>query len=393
MNFDREYVNDALELHRPSRRQFVAQAAGFAGVSLSSIACLENLSSTAAFAQSQPVSSVPANGPIKRVAVIGAGHYHATAPPGYLKILQDLHLDIVGVHDPDPAIAKNRAELVGSTPFTDYKVMVEKTKPQFVLSLSRHVDMPGPIRFLIESGVPFMAEKPWGVDAKTVNGLAELAEKRKAWATFPAPMRYSQWAITCKQMVTNGELGAISHMLVRFNQPGIQRYIDAGNQWMLEKKTAGGGALVNLGIHGFDLCSFITGENPHIISAATSHSQFHVDVEDYAFVMMRTPSGIIFMNEAGYTYPTMRGSDSERTVSAKKAIVRAANLAGDSAQITGVERNETVKAPAGYVGGWPGAVADAIDKLGRGEPPAATAQECARAVELTFAAYHSAGES
>jgi hypothetical protein len=31
---------------------------------------------------------------------------------------------------------------------------------------------------------------------------------------------------TARKMVKSGELGTISHMLVRFNQPGIQRYID-----------------------------------------------------------------------------------------------------------------------------------------------------------------------
>jgi hypothetical protein len=34
----------------------------------------------------------------KRVAVIGAGHYHATLAPFYLRILQNEKLDIVGVH-------------------------------------------------------------------------------------------------------------------------------------------------------------------------------------------------------------------------------------------------------------------------------------------------------
>ena len=36
--------------------------------------------------------------------------------------------------------------------------------------------------------------------------------------------------------------------LFRFNQPGIQRYYNLGSGWMLDKKEAGGGALINLGI-------------------------------------------------------------------------------------------------------------------------------------------------
>ncbi|HEY4379963.1 MAG TPA: Gfo/Idh/MocA family oxidoreductase [Acidobacteriaceae bacterium] len=377
---------------------------------------------------------------VKRVVVIGAGHYHATAAPGYLHILQNLQLDIVGIHDFDPALARSRAELVGSTAYTDYKTMCEKTRPDFVLSLCRHDMMSEPIRYLINAGFPFMAEKPWGTDPRVVNELANLADKKKSWATFPASMRYSQWTQTCREMVQKNQLGPISHMIVRFNQPGTQRYIDEGSSWMLSKKQAGGGSLLNLGIHGFDLCTYITGEIPKVVAASTGHNISGLDIEDYAFVTLRTPSGMIFINEAGYTSPTAAG-DSQRMLSAKNFIVgtpgnvgttfggpgsngagrgaggsgaaarqpagssprpaeapnapgapRTGSGFGDSAQVVGPGRNETITAPPGYVGSWPGAVADAIDRLSKGMPPAATAQDNARAVQLTFDAYRMAGE-
>jgi predicted dehydrogenase len=327
----------------------------------------------------------------QRVAVIGAGHYHATLAPYYLKILQDEKLDIVGVHDPDRAVAEDRARRCGSTAYTDYRAMIDKTRPEFVLSLNRHVDMPGPFRFLVDAGIPFLAEKPWGVDDKTVNELADYAEKKKAWATAPMSFRYSWWAETARKMVRSGELGTISHMLVRFNQPGVQRYIDEGNSWMLSKTEAGGGALLNLGFHGFDLCRYITGEEPSVVSAVTSHSIWKREVEDYAFVTLRTPGGMVFLNEASYTFPTT-GSDSERKIAAEKALIRATTM-GDGVQIIGPGRNETLTAPRDYVGSWPGVVKDCLDRIGRGEPPPASVRDCARAVSLTFDAYRAAGET
>jgi predicted dehydrogenase len=191
-------------------------------------------------------------------------------------------------------------------------------------------------------------------------------------------------------MARSGQLGTISHMLVRFNQPGIQRYLDEGNSWMLSRAAAGGGALLNLGFHGFDLCRYITGEEPRVVSAVTSHSIWKREVEDYAFVTLRTPSGIVFLNEASYTFPTT-GSDSERKVAAKKALVRA-TATGDGVEIIGPGRNETLQAPPGYVGSWRGVVKDCLDRIGRGEPPPASARDCARAVSLTFDAYRAAGE-
>ena len=90
---------------------------------------------------------------------------------------------------------------------------------------------------------------------------------------------------------------------MRFNQPGVQRYRDLGSPWMLSKKETGGGALINLGIHGFDLSRYLTGEEPRVVSAVTSHSMHKLEIEDYAHVTMRTPSGVIFVNEASYTFP------------------------------------------------------------------------------------------
>src|SRR4029434_231734 len=208
----------------------------------------------------------------QRVAVIGVDHYHATSTPNYLRILQREHLDILGVHAPDAAVAAKWATQYGSTPYTDYRAMIDKTKPELVLGLGRHVAMPAEFRFLVETGIPFLMEKPWGIDDKTVNELADLAESKRAWAAVPMPFRYSLFAETAVEMRQRNELGTISHMLFRFNQPGVQRYLELGSPWMLSKADAGRGAVVNLGIHGIDLFRYITSEEPQVVSAVTSHA-------------------------------------------------------------------------------------------------------------------------
>jgi predicted dehydrogenase len=327
----------------------------------------------------------------QRVAVIGADHYHATSNPNYLRILQSQKLDILGVHAPDAGIASKWAGEYGSTPYTDYRAMLEKTKPEFVVALGHHAAMPATFRFLVETGTPFLMEKPWGIDAKTVNELADLAESKKAWAAVPMPFRYSWFAETALAMRQKGELGTISHGLMRFNQPGVQRYRDLGSPWMLSKAETGGGALINLGIHGFDLCRFLTGEEPAVVSAVTSHAVHKLEIEDYAHVTLRTPSGVVFLNEASYTFPG-NGSDQERKLSGANAFLRATTT-GEGVQISGPGRNDTVMAPPGYLSGWPRVVNECLDRIGRGDPPPATARDCARAVSLIFEAYRMAGEA
>jgi predicted dehydrogenase len=371
-----------------TRRRFLRRASRLATGGLAAVAAVNGPFAGDAGAERQRprIERRP-----QRVAVVGADHYHATSTPNYLRILQGERVDIVGVHAPDMAIATKWASEYGSTPYTDYRAMVEKSRPEFVIALGRHSAMPAEFRYLVESGVPFLMEKPWGIDDKTVNALADLAESKKAWAAVPMPFRYSMLAETAVAMRDRGELGTISHMLFRFNQPGVQRYIDLGSPWMLSKVDAGGGALLNLGIHGFDLCRYLTGEEPTVVSAVTSRSMHGREVEDYAHVTLRTPSGVIFLNEASYTFPGTAG-DQERKLSAKNIFLRATTTGGEGVQIVGAGRDETRRAPEDYVFGWPKVVKECLDRIGRGEPPPATARDCARAVSLVFDAYRKAGE-
>jgi len=370
-----------------TRRGFLRHTGRLAASGLTAAAIADRLAKdTTAQNVRKPAGRRP-----QRVAVIGVDHYHATSTPNYLRILQNEKVDILGVHAPDDAIATKWAGEYNSTPYTDYRVMIEKTKPEFIVALGKHVAMPAEFRFLVDTGIPFLMEKPWGIDDKTVNELADLAESEHAWAAVPMPFRYSVFAETAVEMRQRNELGTISHMLFRFNQPGVQRYVDLGSPWMLSKADAGGGALINLGIHGIDLFRYITSEEPQVVSAVTSHAVHKREVEDYAHVTLKTPSGIVFLNEASYTYPGT-GGDQERKLSAQKMFLRATTSGGEGVQIVGPGRDETRRAPEGYLSGWPRVVHECLERIGRGEPPPASARDCARAVSLIFDAYRMTGE-
>jgi hypothetical protein len=137
----------------------------------------------------------------KRVAVTEVSHWHSVNDASYLHILRDLGCDIVGVSDRSAQIVEDRAQRFGGIPFTDYRQMIEATKPEFVIALGRHCDMPEIFRFLVGAAVPFVMEKPWGTDAETVADLAHLADAKGAWVGVPFMSRYSFWAVTVKRMI------------------------------------------------------------------------------------------------------------------------------------------------------------------------------------------------
>jgi predicted dehydrogenase len=378
--------DDERSLTDITRRGFLGEAGKLAVAGLAAGSIIEGLGADRAFATT-PATHFPARSRPQRVVVIGIDHYHAISPPNYLQILANEKLDILGIHAPDEALAQKYATQYKSTAYTDYRAMVEKTKPEFIMALGKHSAMPEEFKYLVTTGIPFLMEKPWATDDKMVNELANLAESKKAWVGVPTPYRFNWLTEVARKMKADDTLGTISHMHVRFNNGGIQRYKDLGNDWMLTKKDAGGGCWLNLAGHGIDQFRYITGEEPKVIGAITSHSMFHLDIEDWGTMLMRTPRGTILVNESGYT---AKGPDTEHLISTDKVLLRETRGA---VEIHGADGTNTVSAqPKDFLAGWPGYVHDALDRIANGQPPLAGPHDAARITTLIVDAMRVAGE-
>jgi len=303
----------------------------------------------------------------KRVVVTEVSHWHSAYDASYLHILRDLGCEIVGVSDRSERIAADRARRFGSTPFTDYRRMIEATRPEFAIALGRHCEMPDIFRFLVEAGVPFVMEKPCAVHA----ALFVLGSDRKAH--------------DC-----GGRVRQDSHIFFRGIRPTMQRYIEWDSPWMADKSQAGGGALLNLGAHGFDMARFVTGEEPEVVSAVVSRRVHEAEVEDYALATLRTRSGILFHNEVGYTMPTWPANqtDGEQKVAGGRLLLR--QVPG-GLQLLGSGRDDFIPQPEGWQAGYPRVIKEALEAYGRGDPPPIPASECAHAVRLIFDSYQAAG--
>jgi len=328
----------------------------------------------------------------RRVAVVEVNHWHSTYDAAYLTVLQnlDLDLELVGVSDSDTAIAEDRARRYETTAFTDYREMIDATKPDFVIALGRHAEMPEIARFLIEADIPFLMEKPMGTSADVVRGLADLTEERGAWVSVPFPNRQSPWAEKAREMIAADEFGPISHIVFRIIRPTMQRYVEWDSPWMLDRSQAGGGALTNLGGHGMDMSRFLLGEDVQVASAVISNIVHASEVEDYALATLRSSSGTLVHVEVGYTMPTWPAneSDSEMKVAGSNAMLSAVP---DGLQILAPGRNEHIATSVTVVSSYPNFVRDCLERVGRGDPPAITPRDCANAVQLIEDSYRAAG--
>ncbi|MEP4378691.1 MAG: Gfo/Idh/MocA family oxidoreductase [Alphaproteobacteria bacterium] len=331
-----------------------------------------------------------------RVAAVDVSHWHARYDSAWLPTFRDLGATFVGMSDPKQEVAAARAEEFGGEVFSDYREMIHKTKPDFVVAMGRHVDMPERFHFLVDEGVPFLMEKPWGTDAKTVNEMVEKSERKGAWTGIPYSSRYNSFTLKAREMIEAEEFGTISHMQYRSMRPRQLRYAPWDSEWMYDRQAAGGGVMINIGSHGFDLARHLTGEEPDVLSAVISNHVDGRDVEEYALATMRTPSGIIFNNEMGYLMPAWPGlatwpknsGEQEMKVVGDKAILR---LFGGGLQILKPDHEEFVESLPPYQIGAQALARDYLEAFARGDGPPVPPRAAARTMDLIQDAYRLAG--
>jgi predicted dehydrogenase len=323
-----------------------------------------------------------------RVAAIEVSHWHSLYDAAYLRHLADMpDVEIVGVQDPDREVAAQRAAAVGGPPtFADYRAMLAATRPDFVLALGRHRHMAEVAHHLLDHRHPFVMEKPMGLNAAEVRGVAAKASATGGFAAVPLARRYDPFTVQARRLLAAGRLGPLSHLYFRLNRPTSARYPAWQSPWMLDPAEAGGGCLRNLGPHGLDLFLHLTGEDATVTGAQLSWRALEQPVEDYASVLVRSASGILGTIEVGNTVPA-QGSDEEIVIAGRDGIFQSN---GSALRLFTADGEETMpgEAPEPLART---ALRDALEHWRRGAPPPISVHDCARAVALIDRAYELAG--
>jgi predicted dehydrogenase len=319
-----------------------------------------------------------------RIAAIGVGHWHSLYDAAYLKaVVRMPDVQLVGIQDPDGTLAAQRAAELGDPPvFTDYRDMLSHLRPDFVVALGRHNAMAGIAHHLLDEGYPFLMEKPAGLNATEVRGVADKAALKGTFAGVPLFQRYHPFVAHARRLLAEGAFGPLSHFHFRSNRGSSARYVSWGAAWMLDPAIAGGGCLRNIGTHGVDLFLHMLAEDAEVTAAQTSTRALGQAVEDYAVVLLRSLSGVLATIEVGNTFPA-QGADGEWKLSGRDGLllmqggaVRWVTAKGEQ-QLAGPEST-----PLSVI-----ALTDALARWQSGKPPMSGVSDCFRAMRIIDRAY------
>ena len=135
----------------------------------------------------------------------------------------------------------------------------------------------------LEAGKHVLLEKPMAMNAKQADDICKAAKKAKKVGQMGMCNRQNPQAQVVREYIESGFFGEIYHMravLIR------HRGIPGLGGWFTTKSASGGGPMIDLGVHWFDLSMWLSGLwKPTSVSAMT-YAKFGPRMGDYKYVGM-----------------------------------------------------------------------------------------------------------
>ena len=198
----------------------------------------------------------------------------------------------------DRSFANEESLSDGTRCFRDYRGLLSQGLDVLFVCLTNDIAAEVTIAGL-EAGLHVFCEKPPGRSVADIIAVrAEEARHPDLKLMYGFNHRYHESVQEALKILRSGELGRVINMrgmygkakLITFNQP----------DWRTKRAIAGGGVLLDQGIHMVDLMRLFGGDFEQVHSFI-SNTHWGYDVEDNAYALMRTPDGIVAMLNSSAT--------------------------------------------------------------------------------------------
>lgn len=256
-----------------------------------------------------------------KVGVVGAG-IGRTHLKGYQALSDEV--EVVAVCDVNEARLNQVAnEFDIPLQYTDYKQLFGSGKVEAVsICLPNSLHAPASIAAL-EAGLHVLCEKPLAENAASGQKIVEAAAQASGKFMICFNRRYRPDVRWMKQMVDAGRLGQIYRVKAGWvRETGIP-----GKGWFINKAVAGGGPLIDLGVHMLDLVMWLLDYPAPLTVSGDVQANFgprglktwhwkdsgglqqHFAVEDSATAFIRLAGGISFNLETSWASHAKPGQD------------------------------------------------------------------------------------
>jgi predicted dehydrogenase len=211
----------------------------------------------------------------------------------------DARTDMTVVAVCDQRLPQDGAVVDGVRHFTHYKALLgERLDVLFVCltnDIAAEVTTAG-----LDKGLHVFCEKPPGRDVADIIKVIETEKRHPGLKLkYGFNHRYHDSVKEALALVKSGEFGRVLNMRGVYGKSTIIDF-RSPDHWRTKRAIAGGGILLDQGIHMVDLIRLFGGEFEDISAIITNDVWGH-DVEDNAYALMRSKDGVVAMLHSSAT--------------------------------------------------------------------------------------------
>ncbi len=190
--------------------------------------------------------------------------------------------------DTDVSRAKALVELAKTGhAVTDYKEAVADSQVDAVIVATINSTLAEISAAAIRAGKHVVVEKPAGISVKEIDELVALEKKHGVSVRVGFNHRFHPAFIKAREIFESGVMGELMFIRARYGHGGRIGY---DKEWRADPKLAGGGELIDQGIHLIDLAGWFLGEFKRVDGHADTYF-WDMPVDDNGFLDLKTAKG------------------------------------------------------------------------------------------------------
>jgi predicted dehydrogenase len=192
---------------------------------------------------------------------------------------------VVAVSDVDaPRAAKLANDLGGCEAMVEWRALVVREDVDVVIVATTNDALAAVTQAALEHGKHVLVEKPAARSAAELRPLLALARQRERVVKVGFNHRFHPAFLKMRELVNGGAIGPLMFLRARYGHGGRLGY---EREWRADPARAGGGELLDQGVHLLDLARWFLGDFAEVQGHVGTFF-WDMPVEDNGFLVLRT---------------------------------------------------------------------------------------------------------
>ena len=210
---------------------------------------------------------------------------------------------VVAVADPSP-VAQASAESASIVAYDDAATMLGGTECDILYVATPNNLHASAVRAAAAAGVPVLCEKPMAATLADAEAMFAAVEASGVLYGTAFDQRRHPAHVAMRDRIASGAIGTPTAVRIIY-----ACWVDplwstgTGGNWRADPQAAGGGAVIDLALHGLDLAEMLLDEPAETLSITLQRRIHDYPVDDGGMLVGRTAAGTLVSLHVAYNHP------------------------------------------------------------------------------------------